>query len=191
MGLPIFVPKKVQKLWDAWDLRVCIIISLSLQAFLLLLAPFRQRSRSGLLFKSVWTTYLFADWIAAVAIGLITKGLGDHPKNNDDLYALWASFLLMHLGGPDGITSLSLEDNELWIRHLFGLILQVTSALYSFYLIATRNKLWGPSILVFIGGSIKFAERTWALRLASLDSFGETALPDPNPGPDYEEAAAE
>ncbi|GMN53631.1 hypothetical protein TIFTF001_022768 [Ficus carica] len=183
----------VKKLWVTWDLRVCIITSLSLQAFLLLLAPFRQRSRSGLLFKSVWATYLLADWIAAVAIGLIAKSLGrsnDH-KNDSNLFALWASFLLMHLGGPDGITSLSLEDNELWIRHLFGLILQVLSAIYSLYLTFSRNKLWGPSILVFIGGTIKFAERTWALRLASLDSFGESALPDPNPGPDYEEAASE
>ncbi|GMN67031.1 hypothetical protein TIFTF001_036101 [Ficus carica] len=76
-------------------------------------------------------------------------------------------------------------------QHLFGLGLQFFSARYSFYLTTIRNNLWGPCILVFIGGSVKFAERTWAQRLASLDSFGETALPDQNPGPDYEEAAAE
>ncbi|PON74249.1 hypothetical protein PanWU01x14_050810 [Parasponia andersonii] len=184
--------RKVKELWDTWDLRLCIITSLLLQAFLLLLAPSRQRSRSNLLFRSIWATYLLAEWVAAVAIGLITKSLGGpkDPEGNDDLFALWASFLLMHLGGPDGITSLSLEDNELWIRHLFGLFLQVFSAAYSFYLTANRNKLWLPTVLVFIGGNIKFSERTWALRLASLDRFGATTLPNPNPGPDYQEAAA-
>ncbi|PON34528.1 hypothetical protein TorRG33x02_353160 [Trema orientale] len=188
MQLPI--PRKVKKVWDVWDLRLSITTSLLLQAFLLLLAPSRQRSRSNLLFRSIWATYLLADWVAAVAIGLITKSLGDpdDPEGNDDLFALWASFLLMHLGGPDGITSLSLEDNELWIRHLFGLFLQVVSAAYSFYLTLNKNKLWFPTILVFIGGNIKFAERTLALRLASLERFGATTLPDPNPGPDYQEA---
>ncbi|XP_062115445.1 uncharacterized protein LOC133829695 [Humulus lupulus] len=184
------IPSKVKKLWDTWGLRLCITTSLLLQAFLLLLAPSRQRSRSNLLARSVWAAYLLADWIAAVAIGLITKSLGDpgDPEGNDDLYALWASFLLMHLGGPDGITSLSLEDNELWIRHLFGLFLQVISAAYSLYMTLSNNKLWFPNVLVFIGGNIKFAERTLALRLASLDHFGATTLPDPDPGPDYQEA---
>ncbi|XP_062115420.1 uncharacterized protein LOC133829677 [Humulus lupulus] len=189
-SMPFVIPKKVKKLWDAWDLRLCIIISLSLQAFLLLLAPSRQRSRSNLLARSVWASYLLADWIAAVAIGQITKSHGDPGKHegNDDLFALWASFLLMHLGGPDGITSLSLEDNELWIRHLFGLILQVMAALYCLNLTLFKNKILVPNILVFIGGLIKFSERTWALHRASLVRFGATALPDPNPGPDYQEA---
>ncbi|PON74236.1 hypothetical protein PanWU01x14_050680, partial [Parasponia andersonii] len=99
-------------------------------------------------------------------------------------------FLLVHLGGPDSITSFSLEDNELWIRHLFGLLLQVLSACYSLYLTLPKNKLWLPTALVFVGGVIKFAERTQALYLASLDHFGSTVLQEPNPGPDYEEAAA-
>ncbi|KAM6595019.1 hypothetical protein CsatA_002722 [Cannabis sativa] len=187
--LPV-IPSKVKKIWDVWDLRVCITTSLLLQTFLLIFAPFRQRSRSNFLSRSVWAAYLLADWIAAVAIGLITKSLGNKtdPEGNDDLFALWASFLLIHLGGPDGITSLSLEDNELWIRHLFGLILQVISAAYSLYLTLSHSKLWGPNILIFFGGLIKFGERTWALNLASLDHFGATALPDPNPGPDYQEA---
>ncbi|KAL5543604.1 hypothetical protein UlMin_007388 [Ulmus minor] len=184
--------KNTKKLWKVWDLRLSILASLLLQAFLLVLAPFRNRCRSNLLFRSIWATYLLADWVAAVSIGLITKSQRnhDHLKENGDVFALWASFLLLHLGGPDGITSLSLEDNELWIRHLFGLCLQVMSAAYSFYLTFPENKLWLPIVLVFVAGTIKFGERTWALRLASLDKFGATTLPDPNPGPDYQEAAA-
>uniref|UniRef100_A0A2N9G3Y8 DUF4220 domain-containing protein n=1 Tax=Fagus sylvatica TaxID=28930 RepID=A0A2N9G3Y8_FAGSY len=33
-------------------------------------------------------------------------------------------FFCLHLGGPDTITAYSLEDNELWLRHLLGLAIQ-------------------------------------------------------------------
>ncbi|KAH7514874.1 hypothetical protein FEM48_Zijuj11G0136700 [Ziziphus jujuba var. spinosa] len=64
---------------------------------------------------------LTADWIAAVTVGLITKVLANplHSHVNEGLYAFWASFLLVHLGGPDNITSFALEDNDFWLRHLF------------------------------------------------------------------------
>ncbi|KAL5543348.1 hypothetical protein UlMin_007132 [Ulmus minor] len=191
MELPI--PKKVQKLWDVWNLRGSVLLSLFLQVFLICFASCRQRSKNGFLLIVIWSAYLLADWIAAVAIGLITKSQGetcDHPKGNPDIYAFWASFLLLHLGGPDSITSFALEDNEFWIRHLFGLFLQVLGAFYSFFLTLPKNKLWPPTMLVFVVGIIKYTERTRAFYLASLDRFGVTALPKPDPGPDYKETAA-
>ncbi|KAF3451586.1 hypothetical protein FNV43_RR07681 [Rhamnella rubrinervis] len=190
MELPI--PEKVKKLWHLWNLRGSILLSLILQIFLMLFASFRQRSRSKLLLVSIWLAYLLADWIAAVAIGLVAKSQGDHceQKGNENLSAFWASFLLLHLGGPDSITSFALEDNEFWLRHLLELVLQVLAAAYSFYLTLPKNNLWFPVVLIFVVGTIKFAERTVALYLASLDHFGETVLPEPNPGPDYEEAVA-
>ncbi|KAL5540755.1 hypothetical protein UlMin_044078 [Ulmus minor] len=191
MGL---FPEKIEKLWEIWDLRTCILLSLFLQAFLVLFSSFRRRFKSSLLIVFVWAAYLLADWIAAVAIGLITQSQGSNcnsnAKGNEDLLAFWASFLLLHLGGPDSITSFALEDNEFWIRHLFGLLLQVLAAAYSLLLTLPSNKLWLPTILVFAVGTIKYAERTYALYLASLDRFGATVLPKPDPGPDYEESAA-
>ncbi|GMN53584.1 hypothetical protein TIFTF001_022717 [Ficus carica] len=196
MQLPI--PAKVKKFWDVWNLRVCILISLSLQAFLVMFASSRQRFRKAFLLFLIWGAYLLADWIAAVAIGLTTKGQDndksrndDHTKGayNQDISAFWASFLLLHLGGPDSITSFALEDNEFWVRHLFGLFLQAVAAAYSFYLTLPKNKLWPPTVLVFLVGIVKYAERTRALYLASLDRFGATVLPKPEPGPDYEETS--
>ncbi|PON49322.1 hypothetical protein PanWU01x14_230940 [Parasponia andersonii] len=192
MELPI--PKKVKKLWDEWNLRGGILMSLTLQLFLMLCASRRQRSRSSLLLSFIWLAYLLADWVAAVCIGLITKTQGDscrhNGKENDSVLAFWASFLLLHLGGPDSITSFALEDNEFWLRHLIGLVLQVLVAAYSFFLSLPENKLWPPTLLVFFVGTIKFAERTFALYLASSDHFAETILPEPHPGRDYEEAVA-
>ncbi|KAH7527909.1 hypothetical protein FEM48_Zijuj05G0016300 [Ziziphus jujuba var. spinosa] len=65
---------------------------------------------------------------------------------------------------------------------------QVLGAGYSFFLTLPKNQLCLLTILVFIVGTIKYAERTIALYLASLDCFGSTTLPKPYPGPDCEEA---
>ncbi|XP_048428517.1 putative late blight resistance protein homolog R1B-16 [Pyrus x bretschneideri] len=48
------------------------------------------------------------------------------------MIAFWAPFLFLHLGGPDKTTAYSLEDNELWLRHLLGVAVQVIVALYVF-----------------------------------------------------------
>ncbi|XP_062116859.1 uncharacterized protein LOC133830804 [Humulus lupulus] len=192
MELPI--PEKVQKIWDLWSLRGCIMLSLLLQIILVLFASSRQRCKNSLLLTLIWAAYLLADWVAAVSIGLITQEQTRTCGHKDgefdhDIYAFWASFLLLHLGGPDTITSFALEDNEFWLRHLFGLVLQVMAAGYSFYLTLPNNKLWPPTLLVFFVGIIKYTERTRAFYLASLERFGRTALRKPEPGPDYEEVS--
>ncbi|KAK9991705.1 hypothetical protein SO802_026690 [Lithocarpus litseifolius] len=84
--------------------------------------------------------------------------------------AFWASFLLLRLSGPDTITSFALEDNELRLRHLAGLILQVFATAYIFYQ-SLPNKLCVPTIIVFLVGTIKHVERTRALFLASRTSL--------------------
>ncbi|KAL0012620.1 hypothetical protein SO802_007728 [Lithocarpus litseifolius] len=186
MLLPI--PNYVKKLWYAWNLRSCILLSLCLQTILVLFAFLRKRTRSKLLHGLIWFAYLLADWIAPVAIGLISQseGVGCEAKGKKDLMAFWASFLLLHLGGPDTITSFALEDNEFWLRHLAGLIFQVLATAYIFYQ-SLPNKVCVPAIMVFLVGTIKYVERTRALFLASMNQFGCSVLPKPDPGPDYEE----
>ncbi|EXC33639.1 hypothetical protein L484_013836 [Morus notabilis] len=169
MKLPI--PNKFVKLWDVWNLQNCIILSLFLQALLVLFASLRKRSKNTFLLFLIWSAYLTADWVLAVAIGVIIKTQSSYayscqpPKgSNKDLFAFWASFLLLHLGGPDNITSFTLEDNEFWLRHFLGLTLQVLAAAYSIYLALPTTKLWlTPTILVFVVGTIKYGEKTYAL----------------------------
>ncbi|KAH7565569.1 hypothetical protein JRO89_XS09G0228800 [Xanthoceras sorbifolium] len=58
----------------------------------------------------------------------------DHSKNldtNPRHFGLPSAFAL---GGPDTITAYALEDNELWLRHLLGLVVQVGVAFYVFLL---------------------------------------------------------
>ncbi|XP_039158765.1 uncharacterized protein LOC120288719 [Eucalyptus grandis] len=130
----------------------------------------------------MWLAYLVADSIAMYAFGLIAKsqingGTSDSEVDAyGDLSAFWAPFLLLHLGGPDTITAFALEDNELWHRHLLNLLVQLGTACYVFYQSLSSNKLIVPTILVFIGGTIKYIERTRALYLASFSKFRGSLL---------------
>ncbi|GKV40338.1 hypothetical protein SLEP1_g47997 [Rubroshorea leprosula] len=161
------VANHVQRLWDSWHIRGLIILSLLLQSFLVLFAPLRkQRGGKWIIMIPLWIAYLLADWVATFTIGLMLRAEGS------DILALWAPFLLLHLGGPDTITSFSLEDNEFWIRHLLELILQVGATLYVILHSLPGNKLWLPTFLVLIAGVIKYAERNRAFYLASFDHFG-------------------
>ncbi|GLU15612.1 hypothetical protein SLE2022_320870 [Rubroshorea leprosula] len=179
--MALSITDNAKKLWDAWNIRGLIILSLSLQAYLILFAPLRK-GRFAKKFYVRWPTwfaYLSADWVATYTIGLIFSSDGHStctstsPSPPNDILVFWASFLLLHLGGPDNITSYALEDNEFWKRHLFGLLLQVGFTLYAFLKSFSRNELWLPTILVLFAGILKYAERNVAFYCASFDHFGK------------------
>ncbi|KAM7506153.1 hypothetical protein LguiB_005057 [Lonicera macranthoides] len=185
--IPTILTEDWKKIWDRWNLRGFIILSLSLQTFLILFAPLRKRTRRSWIIMPLWSAYLLADWAANFAVGLISSSQGDRTGKikNGALMAFWAPFLLVHLGGPDTITAFALEDNELWLRHLLGLIFQCLAAVYVFLQSLPADKLWIPTMLMFFTGVIKYAERTRSLYLASFDSFRDSMLKDPDPGPNY------
>ncbi|GLT51445.1 hypothetical protein SLA2020_248540 [Shorea laevis] len=179
--MALSITDNAKKLWDAWNIRGLIILSLSLQACLILFARLRKgRCARKFYFRwPIWFAYLSADWVAIYAIGLIFSSDGNStctstsPSPPKDILVFWASFLLLHLGGPDNITSYALEDNEFWKRHLFVLLLQVGFTLYAFLKSFSKNELWLPTILVLFAGIMKYAERNIALFGASFDHFGK------------------
>ncbi|KAL3752803.1 hypothetical protein ACJRO7_000236 [Eucalyptus globulus] len=173
-------------LWNKWNIRGFVLLSLSLQVILILFAPLRKKVASRPIIFLLWLAYLMADSVAAFAVGLISHNQGNsctHVAEVDGaIQAFWASFLLLHLGGPDTITAFSLEDSSLWQRHLLSLIFQVGAAIYVFVGIFPRDKsLVIPTILVFLAGFIKIAERIWALYLSSFPKLRESMLLDNEP----------
>ncbi|KAM3686940.1 hypothetical protein ACB098_10G040500 [Castanea mollissima] len=182
------IPDRLKDIWDEWNIRAIILVSLSLQTILILFAPFRKRIPKKPVILLIWSSYLLADWAASFAIEHIanTRGnKGNKSSENADLLAFWAPFVLLHLGGPDPISAFALEDNELWLRHLFSLLVQVIVTGYVFLLTLPGNKLLVPTLLMFVAGIIKYFERTRALFLASLDRFRESMLKAPDAGPNY------
>ncbi|XP_076893771.1 uncharacterized protein LOC143545847 [Bidens hawaiensis] len=195
MMVEIPIPPRWKQLWDTWDLRGFIILSISLQTFLIFVAPFRKRTKKNWVVMPLWIAYLLADWAANFAVGLISNSQGNPDEapgkknrnsvENEDLLAFWAPFLLVHLGGPDTITAFALEDNELWLRHLLGLVFQCIAAVYVFVQSLPHNGLWIPTMLMFMTGIIKYVERTRSLYLASADRFKEIILTEADPGSNY------
>ncbi|KAH7838037.1 hypothetical protein Vadar_021333 [Vaccinium darrowii] len=176
-------------LWATWDLRLVVLGSLFLQILLIFSAPLRKRVSRVWISIPIWLAYLLADMATTFAVGLISKSQGQTDKFGPfaypDLLAFWAPFLLVHLGGPDTITAFALEDNELWLRHLLGLVFQCGAVIYAFFQSFPYKTLWPPTVLMFFAGLIKYAERTRALYLASSRRFKESLLTEPDPGPNY------
>lgn len=200
--LDIPIPPKLKLLWDVWDLRCFIILSLLLQTFLIAVAPLRKRTSSYLIMIPLWSAYLLADWVANFSIGLITNRHGDPDclsskeadggnDVKDDLVAFWGPFLLVHLGGPDTITAFALEDNEFWLRHLISLVIQCLATIYVFVQSLPHNQLWIPTMLMFMSGTIKYGERTRAFYLASADRFKWSMNADVNSSLDYMDVVEE
>ncbi|KAL3506161.1 hypothetical protein ACH5RR_031543 [Cinchona calisaya] len=179
---------KAKLIWSVWNLRAAILISLFAQMLLIFIGRLRKREGHKLVIASIWIAYLLADWIAIFAIGLISNGqnndLSEVSRVNDDVAAFWAPFLLLHLGGPDDITAFSLEDNELWIRHLFSLIIKVVVVVVVLSK-SIPNEFTIPTVLILLVGTFKYAERTRARYLACMRQFKSSILPKPNAGPNY------
>ncbi|KAF8751348.1 hypothetical protein HU200_012231 [Digitaria exilis] len=179
--------------WNEWEIRMLVLTSLALQVFLLFFAGIRKRNVSAVLSLLLWLAYLLADSIAIYALGYLSqtrvpKGVDPHLfiKRTHPIQAFWAPFLLLHLGGQDTITAFSIEDNELWKRHLLSLLTQVVAlAVYVFTKSHPGADILAPAVLMFMSGIVKYGERTWALKCASMNNLRSGMVTTPDPGPNY------
>ncbi|KAK2633023.1 hypothetical protein EUGRSUZ_L00714 [Eucalyptus grandis] len=168
-----------------------VLLSLALQVLLIFLGGRRKFTRKLSIRIAVWCAYISADSIAGIALGILSSKLGDAKKEshsldaNSKLIAFWAPALLLLLGGPDTITAYSLEDNELWLRHLLGLMVQTAVTIYIYFMAWALSYLSALAFLMIVAGLIKFGERVWALWLASSSKLKESMLDPPDPSPNY------
>ncbi|CAI0397074.1 unnamed protein product [Linum tenue] len=179
------------------NIRSAVLGSLCLQISLILASPSRRWTRCSIIIFFIWLAYVVADMVAIYAIGLISKT--HHGNQSDDsgdasssspspeLLSFWAPFLLVHLGGPDTITAFSLEDNQLWRRHLTTFFMQAGTILYFFYLSLPNNRLKFPTSLMFLSGCVKYLERTRSMYLASKNKFRDDMNRDVSLQPDHDQ----
>ncbi|KAF3956455.1 hypothetical protein CMV_018414, partial [Castanea mollissima] len=164
----------VQKLWNNWELRVLVLLSLILQ---LSLSYFGRRRRYGVqtwIHIFLWIFYLAADSVATIALGVISSKQGNSSfsgstasQEQNELMACWAPFMLLHLGGQDTITAYAVQDNVLWLRHLLSLFARSGVAIYVVRTSWKGNWLSYLTILMLFAGFIKYAERIWVMRSAN------------------------
>ena len=101
----------VRNLWKEWEIHCLTLSSLALQFLLFFTAGMRRRSTSSVLSTVLWLAYLSADSVAIFILGHLAVRGASGPEH--ELLLFWAPFLLVHLGGQDNITALSVQDNEL------------------------------------------------------------------------------
>ncbi|PNT64210.1 hypothetical protein BRADI_4g26119v3 [Brachypodium distachyon] len=146
------------QIFNEWQIQLLVLLSFTLQVFLFFTGGLRWRS---------------TDWymVAIYALGFLSRHHKEVTPGKETLRQahplafLWAPFLLMHLGGQDTVTAFAIEDNNLWLRHLLNLVVQVAVALYVFWVSMTGRgdrSVQLPGIFVFIAGVIKYGERTLA-----------------------------
>ncbi|KAL9375635.1 hypothetical protein Peur_032514 [Populus x canadensis] len=174
-------PEEVINLWNNGEIRGMVLLSLLLQTFLIVFGSRRKTAARILVRILVWSAYLLADSVATFALGNLARSQRDSSgdsseKANNFIQAFWAPFLLLHLGGPDTITAYSIEDNELWLRHALGLVVQVGVAFYVFSRSLDSGILTFIAIPVFIVGIMKYAERTWVLSSSSSEGLKKSVL---------------
>ncbi|KAK1677239.1 hypothetical protein QYE76_038087 [Lolium multiflorum] len=165
-------------LWNHQSMQILVLLSLGLQFVLFILAGVRRREDAPVRRFILWLAYLMADSTAIYAVGHLSFSsiVQVHP-----LVTFWAPFLLLHLGGPDNITAYALQDNQLWLRHLQTLVVQVLGVAY---LLLYRNMTGGnllglATVLMFALGVVKYGERTWALKCGTLESIGSSVKAQP------------
>ncbi|KAL5755579.1 hypothetical protein ACOSQ2_020325 [Xanthoceras sorbifolium] len=179
-------PEKVIRLWSGWEIRLMVLLSFVLQIILIIFGARRKIIARIWIRILVWSVYMSADWVATVALGnLVTSQFGDSDQNNNTLQAFWAPFMLLHLGGPDTTTAYALEDNEFWLRHLLGLVVQVGVAFYVFLLSWSNSAITFINIPVFISGIIKYCERNFVLRSSSVKQFTDSLLSSSDPWQEF------
>ncbi|KAH7845812.1 hypothetical protein Vadar_006359 [Vaccinium darrowii] len=176
-------PASWRNLWKEWQLRVLVLVSLTVQIVLVILGNRRKYITKTWIRTIVWFSYLLADSVATMAIGVLSNDIGQVYGDDNcnsralgyELKSFWAPFLLLHLGGMDTITAYSLEDNELWMRHAFGVVAQATTTVYILLMSwSTSSLLSLLFIVVFFVGLVKYCERVWALFSASEKRFRDS-----------------
>ncbi|XP_031122638.1 uncharacterized protein LOC116025533 [Ipomoea triloba] len=155
---------------EHWNLECYVMGSLLIQIILVFIAPMRRWSNNGLMHVVIWLVYLMAIFFSTFALSLIYYHDAAKEKKEYAVYPLWAPFLLVHLGGPHTITALSVEDNNLWHRHVLTIVVQGCSVLVVLYQYRILDSEWLlPTAIVFLVGIVKCFERIFSLQFASPD----------------------
>ncbi|KAJ6741489.1 hypothetical protein OIU85_015664 [Salix viminalis] len=160
MGLEIW-PQGVEELWNEWQIRSLMLLSLLLQIILTILGE--QRKYTVGIGDYLWLAYLSADSVAIFSLGVLARSAAN-STNLNLIPVFWAPILLVHLGGPATITSYSMDQvDKLLINHLLQLVTRVGVVGYVLFRLR-ENAFVLVAIPIFISGLIKYGERIWVLK---------------------------
>ena len=130
--------------------------------FLVVFGSFRRRSYERPLRFSIWTAYFALTYLITYTLGQMQSA-----QFSNELFAVWAVFLVFVLGNADSMSAYSLEENENISNFVWQVFFQ---SFWMGYLIGqyiTETKLKVPLFILWGLAVLKTAERTEALAWAS------------------------
>jgi len=162
--------EKVKQLWNEWEFRALILLSLSLQIFLVFFGRKRKHVAAAWLRNFIWLAYLSAEWVATLC---------PYPRRYRNKLCQSKPRLCPCILGsnppctpwwPGCYYCIFSTHNQLWLRQLLQLVTQVAVAFYALLRSWwSKDPLIFVAVPVFVSGVIKYGERIWALRSASFD----------------------
>ncbi|GJN11992.1 hypothetical protein PR202_ga30233 [Eleusine coracana subsp. coracana] len=165
----IIMGKWVINFWREWSMELLLGASFVVQLLLSLFAGYRWRGASEALRRFIWFFYIGADYVATTALGNLS--ISDSSSERQ-LITLWAPFFLLHLGGPDNITAYEFEDNQLSMRSVLQLVVQILGTVIIVYFSITESwDLILAAWLILFVCVTKYIERTLALQCANLENI--------------------
>ncbi|KAK1619300.1 hypothetical protein QYE76_024817 [Lolium multiflorum] len=157
---------------NEWLIRGLVLLSFVAYLILVLFAGVRRHRASGWRMLLLWPAYQVASLATTKALANLFLGSASQELQ---LVAFWTPFLLMHLGRPDNISALSIEDNVLAARQVLEVSLQLVSVIFVLYkhIIVGGNAgtLLPASFIMFFLGIAKYIEGTVALWRGGLGNI--------------------
>ncbi|KAK9267452.1 hypothetical protein L1049_009878 [Liquidambar formosana] len=142
------------------DVYVCL--TAATLAFLVVFGSFRRRCHSKFFKIMVWSSYVLSTHLIAYILGLIQS-----TSIYNELFAIWALFLLVVLGSADSFSAYSVEDNEQSKRYIWNMVLNFIWLALLIALYDSQSKLSLPLWLLYLVTVLKTGERVLAFKLAS------------------------
>ncbi|GJN38351.1 hypothetical protein PR202_gb27385 [Eleusine coracana subsp. coracana] len=165
----IIMGKWVINFWREWSMELLLGASFVVQLMLSLFAGYRWRGASEALRRFIWLFYIGADYVATTALGNLS--ISDSSSERQ-LVTFWAPFFLLHLGGPDNITAYEFEDNQLSMRSVLQLVVQILGTVIIVYFSITESwDLILAAWLILFVCVTKYIEKTLALQCANLENI--------------------
>ncbi|GMY35274.1 hypothetical protein FCV25MIE_30516 [Fagus crenata] len=147
-------------------IEVYVLLTTILIAFLVVFGSWRRHSHSSKLKYLIFIAYVLSTYLISYTMGQMGSAIF-----RDELFAVWATFLLIFLGSADCISAYSLEDNENRKRYNLELLIQYfwLGWLIGMYSLGTKFSV--PLCILYVLSLFRTAAKSKALELASK-SYG-------------------
>ncbi|XP_011013312.1 PREDICTED: uncharacterized protein LOC105117361 [Populus euphratica] len=148
--------KRAQELWNEWEFRSLILLSLVLQILLVVIGNRRKYSSGIGLEWIVWIAYLSADWVATLALGIASRSQGEDNE-------IWSRHILQ--------LAIQTAAASYFLFKSWGTDPLIYIALPVFVAGITKYGERISALPVFVAGITKYGERISALSQASSEKF--------------------